>query len=92
MAEINVMLMLFDEEKRVFSGLRLISLPAVPTKGDKISLNDENSQGQIYLVYDVHYCENGIDVNIIHLGSITDYYGSGYPDIKTTGNDVWWSA
>lgn len=90
---INVIIMVFDEANRTFNSLKEISLPSVPTKNDKITLNDSQGQGHIYLVYDVHYGESGIDVNVIRLASITDYNSSGYPDIKSTdGKEVWWSA
>ena len=84
--------MLFDKDKRTFSALKEMKVPAVPTKGDKITINDEDGIGQIYSVYDVHYGDTGVDVNIIYLGNVTDYYSSGYPEIKNAGNDLWWSA
>jgi len=81
MKQITMLLMEFDRSKRVFSALREISLPSVPNKGDRIAL-EVDGNGYMFNVYDVHYGEAGIDVNIVRIATFTDFYGSGFPDIQ----------
>lgn len=74
-------LMEFDKSKRLFCFLQEIELSSVPTKNDKIVINEKDC-GYIFLVYDVHYAEyDRIDINIIRLSSITDYNSSKFLDI-----------
>ena len=78
---VTVMLMEFDSIDRSFNALKLVELAGVPTKDDKIAINDDQGIDQLYRVYDVHYSETGVDVNIIRLGTVTEYYSSKYLDI-----------
>lgn len=62
--------------------LNKIELASIPTRHDKITI-DIKGIGFIFQVYDVHYAdENMIDVNVVRLGEVTDYNGSGFPDIE----------
>jgi hypothetical protein len=58
-------------------------LASIPTKGDKLTLNLGKEQaGFTFEVYDVHYTDHSaVDVNIIRLNNVTDYFSSGFPDI-----------
>lgn len=77
-----VLLMEFDIETRRFQALREVELASVPTFGDKVVINIDGI-GFIFKVYDSHYGENSmVDVNVIRISTITDYYGTRYPDIK----------
>ena len=73
----------FDREARHFQFLAEVTLASIPTKGDKVTLNiGEEKAGFIFEVYDVHYTDHaGVDVNVIRLSSVTDYFSSGFPDI-----------
>lgn len=79
----TVCIMEFDREKRHFQLLITLEFSAIPSKGDKITLNlGENQEGFIFEVYDVHYTDHdGIDINVIRLSNVTDYFASGFPDI-----------
>jgi hypothetical protein len=73
----------FDRQARQFQFLAEVSLASIPTRGDKVTLNlGEEQAGFIFEVYDVHYTDHeGIDVNVIRLSSVTDYFSSSFPDI-----------
>lgn len=43
MAEITVLLMLFDPKDRRFNAFKEMKLPSVPSKEDKIALNDDQA-------------------------------------------------
>lgn len=78
----TILLREFDFEKRVFINLKEIDVLQVPTAGDKITL-DIKEVGYIFNVHDVHYADdNAVDVNIVRISSVDDYYDSKYPDIK----------
>lgn len=81
MTQIPVLLMEFDFSKRAFHALREITLPAIPNKGDRIALHVDGN-GYMFEVYDVHYGEGGIDINIVRRCSLADFYNSGFPDIS----------
>jgi hypothetical protein len=79
----EVCLLEFDTEKRHFAVMEdsMIELPSIPTKGDKV-VRTIDGIGYVFDVYDVHYSENGIDVNLIRIADVTDYNSSRFPDIK----------
>ena len=77
----EVCLLEFDNEERNFTMLGSIDLPSIPTSGDKI-VHNVDGIGYIYKVYDVHYSDGGVDVNLIKLSTITDYNSSRFPDIS----------
>lgn len=77
----TVLLMEFDHDKRQFKAFKEMELASVPTSGDKI-ITDIDGIGYIFLVHDVHYGDNNaVDVNIIRISNITDYYSSKYAEI-----------
>ena len=79
----TVCLMEFNRAARNFQFLAEVELASVPTKGDKVTLNlGEAQEGFVFEVYDVHYTDQkGVDVNLIRLSSVLDYFSSRYPDI-----------
>ena len=77
----EVCLLEFDGKERHFTLFATVDLPSVPTSGDKYVHNIEGI-GYVYKVYDVHYSDEGIDVNLIKLSTITDYNSSRFPDIN----------
>lgn len=79
----TVCLMEFNREARNFQFLAEVELAGIPTKGDKVTLNlDEEQGGFIFEVYDVHYTDHaGVDVNLVRLSSVVDYFASRFPDL-----------
>jgi hypothetical protein len=79
----TVCIMEFDREERHFQFLTELDLVAIPTKADKLTLNlGEKQEGFIFEVYDVHYTDHpGVDVNVVRLSNVTEYFSSGFPDI-----------
>lgn len=73
----------FNRAARNFQFLAEVELASVPTKGDKVTLNlGEAQEGFVFEVYDVHYTDQkGVDVNLIRLSNVLDYFSSRYPDI-----------
>ena len=73
----------FDREARNFQFLAEVELAGIPTKGDKVTLNlGQEQSGFIFEVYDVHYTDQaGVDVNLVRLGSVSDYFSSRFPDL-----------
>lgn len=60
--------------KRETSYLKEMTLASVPSKKDKIVLDDEDGQGQVYTVFDIHFADNGkTDVFVQYVTNITDY-------------------
>jgi hypothetical protein len=78
-----VEVMEFDKAKRKFSFLESVLLAAVPAAGDKVVLKI-GADEVIFKVYDVHYFINNSTpkLNVIRLGSLTDYNSSGFSDIN----------
>jgi hypothetical protein len=78
-----VCLMEFDREARNFQLLAEVELAAIPTKGDKVTLNvGKEQEGFVFEVYDVHYSDQALtDVNLIRISNVTDYFSSRFPDI-----------
>lgn len=78
-----VCLMEFDRKARNFQLLAEVELAAIPTKGDKVTLNvGEEQEGFVFEVYDVHYSDQALtDVNLIRISNVTDYFSSRFPDI-----------
>lgn len=71
----------FDAENRLFCFLREMELPALPHTNDKLVF-DLNGIGYVFKVYDVHISDHSrIDVNVIRMGTVTEYNASGFPDI-----------
>lgn len=53
--------------------LKEMELSRVPTKDEKIILDDEKGIGQAYNVIDVHFADNNrTDVFVIHISTITE--------------------
>ena len=78
----KVLLMEFDKESRRFNYLKEVELASVPTIYDKIII-DIDGIGYVFRVYDVHYAENKkIDINVIRLSTISEFYASQFPDIN----------
>lgn len=78
----QVSLMKFDKSNQLYHFFAAPDLAAVPRIGEKISMDNEEGIGSVFIVRDVIYSPNGkVDVRVDEISSFTEFIKRGLYDI-----------
>ena len=70
--KINLQILDKATDKFVFE--KSVRISFIPRKDEKYVHQDKNEKNNVYLVHDVFYSENNVEILLVPAGSVSDYH------------------
>lgn len=72
----KINLQILDEQTQKFLFEKSVNIPFIPRKEEKFVHQDKQSHNNVYQVHDVFYSENNVEILLIKIATVPEYYQS----------------